>query len=272
MSERWLMPPLWFDLCWEIGGFDEAPFPIAVRSHGATLEERAVLRQRALPEMRAAGLLADGGLAPRFAHVLGQIAKPGLWVEGVWMPDDTTDSPARLLSVATDEGAVLCVQEPGESEQFGGDLRISVHHRTSVAAAAVQGMPSAPPGRRPRLAVPVADLAPRDNTDESFEDVDMMQSVGTRRTTPAAQALRAITEEQHYRDGQFTANLRDRIGRTHRSQVFRWFDAFEPDGRYGVTQQQRPGVGPEIVLAPVGPADLSTALDNRIAEVRSQAH
>ncbi|MEU5850489.1 ESX secretion-associated protein EspG [Saccharopolyspora shandongensis] len=270
MSERWLLPPLWFDFCWEIGRFDEYPFPIAVRSHGATLEERAVLRQRALPELQSAGLLAGGGLAPRFAQVLAQLAKPGLWIEGLWMADDTTESPTRLMSVATEDGALLLVQEPGETEQFGGDLRISVHPRTSVAAAAIQGMPPASPGKRPRLAVPVADLAPRGNAEENFEEVDMMQSATpARRTPPAAEALRAIIDEKHYRDGQFTANLRDQMGRSHRSQALKWFDAHEPDGRYGVSQQQRPGVGPELVLAPLGPAELGKALDNKVAEVRA---
>ncbi|MGI8309023.1 ESX secretion-associated protein EspG [Saccharopolyspora hattusasensis] len=73
----------------------------------------------------------------------------------------------------------------------------------------------------------------------------------------------------HFRDGQFTANLRDRLGRTHRSQVLKWFDAFEPDGRYGLTQQHRPGLGPELVLAPLGRAELGAALGNRIAEIRT---
>jgi ESX secretion-associated protein EspG len=270
VSERWLLPPLWFDLCWEIGRFDEYPFPIAVRSHGATLEERAVLRQRALPDLQAAGLVVGGGLAPRFAQVLARLAKPGLWIEGLWMPDDTAESPVRLLSVASEEGAVLLVQEPGETEQHGGDLRISLHPRASVGAAAVQGMPSAPPGKRSRLAVSVAELAPRNKDGESFEDVDMMQSVSSpRRTPPGAEALRAITDAAHLRDGQFTANLRDRMGRSHRSQVLKWFDAFEPDGRYGLTQQLRPGVGPEIVLAPLSPAEIGAALDNRVAEVRA---
>ncbi|KAA5833465.1 ESX secretion-associated protein EspG [Saccharopolyspora hirsuta] len=274
MSERWLLPPLWFDFCWEIGRFDEYPFPIAVRSHGATLEERAVLRQRALPEMQAAGLLGGTGLAPRFGQVLAQLAKPGLWVEGLWLPDETTDSPVRLMSVASEEGALLLVQDSGESESYGGDLRISVHPRTSVVAAAIQGMPPAPPGKRPRLAVPCAELAQQQGPvpDESFDEIDMMQSASTPKRTPSgAEALRAVLEEQHLRDGQFTVNMRDRHGRTRRSQVLKWFDAREPDGRYGVTQQQRPGVGPELVLAPLAPPDLGKALENRVAEVRTAA-
>ncbi|MEV4728989.1 ESX secretion-associated protein EspG [Saccharopolyspora sp. NPDC049426] len=269
MSERWLLPPLWFDLCWEIGGFDEYPFPISVRSHGETLEERAVLRQRSLPELQKAGLLGQNGLTQRFAEVLGQLAKPGLWIEGLWMPDDTAESPFRLLSVATEQGALLLVQQSGDTENYGGDLRISVLPRTSVGAAAVQGMPPAPVGKRPRLAVPSADLAAQRPSDD-FENIDHMQSAGPRKA-PAAETLRAFVEAEHHRDGQFTANLRDRLGRTHRSAVLKWFDAPEPDGRYGLTQQQRPGVGPEIVLAGLGAPELTAALENRVAEVRTQA-
>lgn len=274
VSERWLLPPLWFDLCWELGGFDEYPFPIAVRSHGATLEERAVLRQRAMPEMQAAGLLNGNGLAPRFAQVLAQLAKPGLWVEGIWLPDATTESPVRLMSVATEEGALLLVQDSGESQSYGGDLRISVHPRTSVVAAALQGMPPAPPGKRPRLAVPCADLAEEQKSapDENFEEMDMMQSATPARAGKSpADTLRAALDEQHVRDGQLVVNMRDQYGRTRRSQVLKWFDASEPDGRYGLTQQQRPGVGPELVLAPLTPQDLGRALENRVAEVRSAA-
>ncbi|MER5389882.1 ESX secretion-associated protein EspG [Saccharopolyspora sp. NPDC002686] len=274
MSERWLLPPLWFDFCWEIGRFDEYPFPIAVRSHGATMEERAVLRQRALPEMQAAGLLGGNGLAPRFAQVLGLLAKPGLWIEGIWSPDETSAAPVRMMSVASEEGAVLLVQDPGESESHGGDLRISVHPRTSPVAAAIQGMPPAPPGKRPRLAVPFADLAPKQDrrADENFEELDMMQSAAPARPKQSgADALRAVLEEPHLRDGQFAVNMRDRHGRTRRSQVLKWFDAREPDGRYGVTQQQRPGVGAELVLAPLAPPDLGKALENRVNEVRTAA-
>ncbi|MDI2029001.1 ESX secretion-associated protein EspG [Saccharopolyspora sp. TS4A08] len=269
MSERWLLPPLWFDLCWEIGGFDEHPFPISVRSHGETLEERAVLRQRTLPDLHNAGLLGQNGLTQRFAEILGQLAKPGLWIEGLWMPDDTGDSPARLLSVATEQGALLLVQQPGDSESYGGDLRISVLPRTSIGAAAVQGMPPAPVGKRPRLAVPAADMAQRKPADD-FENIDHMQSAGPRKA-PAAETLRGFVEAQHFRDGQFTANLRDRFGRTHRSAVLKWFDAPEPDGRYGLTQAQRAGVGVEIILAGLGAPELTAALDNRVAEVRALA-
>lgn len=273
MSERWLLPPLWFDMCWEIGAFDEMPFPIAVRSHGATLEERAVLKQRAVPEMRTAGLLAGEHLAPRFHDVLAELAKPSLWIEGLWMPDETTESPARLLCVAGEDGAILLVQQPGETEQRGGDLNITLHPRTGLAAAAVQGMPPATRGKQPRVAVPLDHVAPdpQARQDQNYADVELMRPAVTfqNRASKPARQLRNMLDQQHFRDGQFTASLRDQLGRTHRSSVLKWFDAFEPDGRYGMHQQHRAGNEQEIVLAPVGPAEIGRALESRVAEVRA---
>ncbi|WP_433870270.1 ESX secretion-associated protein EspG [Saccharopolyspora sp. CA-218241] len=258
---RWLLPPLWFDLCWELGRFDEQPFPLAVRSHGATLEERAALLQRTLPELRAAGLVDGSALDPAFARALDRISKPSLWIEGIWMPDAESESPARLLSVATEDGAVVVEQFPGETEQFGGDVRITEHPRTSLAAAAVQGMPPAPPGTKPRVAVPLSALGPQEERD--FSELDVMSS-GPQGLEREVRELRRFVDAPHLRDGQFTANHRDRLGRAHRSPVLQWFDAFEPDGRYGLT-----GTGTELVLAPLGPAEIGRALDNRVQEVRA---
>ena len=265
MSTRWLLPPLWFDLCWEIGKFDEYPFPIKVRSHGETLEERAVLKQRAMPEMQAAGLLVGDRLTQAFGAVLAQIAKPGLWIEGLWMPDDVNPSPVRLMSIVFDQAAILLVQGPGESKSYGGDIRISVHNRTSIAAAAIQGMPPAPPGKRPRMSALLSDLGSKDDNSGGM----LEPASGPERR--AANALVELVEAEHFRSGQFTANLLDPMGRSHRSSVLKWFDAAEPDGRYALTQQQRSGLGPELVVAPVGPAEIGKALDNRVNEVRAAA-
>lgn len=271
MAQRWLLPPEWFDYCWEIGRFDEKPFPLAVRSHGATLEERAVRRQQAVPHMNAAGVLTGEQLTPAFGDVLARIAKPGLWIEGICFPDENTTSPLRILSLAHENGAVLVVQSPGETDTLGGDLQISLLSEPFTAAA-VQAMPPAPPGKRPRLAVPRSALAPpKTHGDEDFSEMDLMGS-DSGRGNPAertATAVREILETAHFRDGQFTANLRDRNGKYQRSPVFTWFDLADPDGRYGLSDQLRPGNEPEIVVAPIGPGDIRSALDNRVAQIRN---
>lgn len=267
MSERWLLPPLWFDLCWEIGAFDEYPFPLKLRSHGETLEERAVLKQRVWPEMAGANLIAGEGLAPAFGTVLAQIAKPGLWIEGMFMADDTNPSPVRLMCVAMERASILVVQHPGDVEAYGGDIQISVHPKMNLPAATLQGMPPTPAGKRPRVAALLSDLAPKRD-----EYGDLMVAPGPGGADQrAVKAVRELTENPHFRDGQFVANLRDPMGRTHRSAVFKWFDEAEPGGRYAVTQHMRSGLGQELVVAPLGPAELGKALENRVNEVRGAA-
>ena len=269
VSERWLLPPLWFDLCWEIGGFDEYPFPVAVRSHGATLEERAVIKQRAIPEMEAAGVIGGGYLNPRLGQVLAQVAKPGLWIEGLWTADEVNPSPVRLMSIVAEDASILFVQGPGETERHGGDVQITVQPKTPITAAVLPGMPPTPPGNRSRIAVPRSALAPENGDDEDFDEVDLMQPKQTSPDERNANAFKEIVEAEHLRDGQFTANMRDRVGRSHRSAPLKWFDAFEPDGRYGITEEQLPGKEPELVVAPLGPTEIRAALDNRVQQIRS---
>lgn len=268
MSERWVLPPLWFDLCWEIGGFDEYPYPISVRSHGATLQERAVVKQRLLPELRAAGVLSGDTLTPGLARALAHIAKPGLWVEALWMSEDTGPAPTRLMSIAVDRGSVLLVQEAGESEENGGDLFISTHPDTAITAVAVQGMPPTPPGGRSPVGVPRSALTGRD---EQGTEHGMLQSFGARpdRQQQATRVFRELVDGERLREGQLTANFRDHNGRQQRSPVFVWFDAAEPDGRYGLSEQQRPGIEPDLVVAPLGPDDVRAVLDHHVARVRS---
>src|SRR5699024_364058 len=132
------------------------------------------------------------------------------------------------------------------------------------------GMPPARPGSRKRMSAPVSGVRPAE--DSMHGDGSIMRSSGASgghggRTARDMQTLL----EQHYRGGQFTANLRDRFGRAHRSAVLRWFDAYEPDGRYGMKQEHRAGDEPNIVICPVGPAELGRALENRVREVRSAA-
>lgn len=282
-SGRWQLTALQFDLCWEIARHGEYPFPIAVSSYGETVGERAVVKQRLMPELQAAGLLNGETLEPGFALVLAQIARPGLWIEGLWMPDDVHPSPVRLMSIAFDRAAILVVQEPGEFDSYGGDLHISVHENTAIWDAALQGMPPVRPGRQPRLVVGVSDLAQATansdsarTSDGDYSDQGPSESgPGSRSGWRAngqhyAEQFRELVDAPHFRDGQFTANRRDPMGMRHRSKVLKWFDAFEPDGRYGIVEQYRAGAGTELVLAPIDTLELRAALRSRVNDVRSR--
>ncbi|CAL99699.1 ESAT-6 protein secretion system EspG family protein [Saccharopolyspora erythraea NRRL 2338] len=257
MSERWRLPPLWFELCWEVGGFGDRPIPVGGSTDEWTPQERVVLRQRALAGMRAAGLLSGDVLAPALAQALAQIARPCLWIDGAWLPV-AGSPPARLLSVVAGSGTVLLVSGGADAQ----DVDISVHPRTSISAAAARGIPQAPPGLRAFVSVPASAFEPWEEDSESVGGGPGDAGGGGPGSEPT---LREMIDAPHFREGRFTANLRARSGRTHRSQPLNWFDAFQPDGRYRL----RHGLGRrnELGLTPLSPADITHALDRRIAAV-----
>ena len=263
MSERWLLPPLWFEACWSIAGLDEYPFPLSVASHGETTEERSVLFQRAEPDMRAAGLLDGNGLTSRFGFALARIAKPGLWIEGLWNSSDSDgeNTYSRLLAVAFEEGTILAAQAPGTTH--GGDVEISFH-RDPPGTAALRGMPPTPPGDKHRVAVPTSALKPASDD----EELDPMGSRLPPKLRQSVREIRELLDSAHARDGQFTANHRDTMGRHQRSSVLKWFDT-ESGGRYGVTLRPSGGTEHELAVAPLGPEEISRSLESRVGEVRS---
>ena len=59
MTRAELLTPLELDFLWESAGAGELPYPLQLRSHGATLDERAHLRGQVLAGLGQRGL-ADG--------------------------------------------------------------------------------------------------------------------------------------------------------------------------------------------------------------------
>lgn len=56
-----LLPPLALDFLWEALDAGDLPYPLAVRSHGATMDERAALRRQVREELVAGQLLDQSG-------------------------------------------------------------------------------------------------------------------------------------------------------------------------------------------------------------------
>ncbi len=68
--------------------------------------------------------------------------------------------------------------------------------------------------------------------------------------------------------GQLAANLRDRNGRVNRSQVVRWFDNAEPDGRY-LDHNERGDTGERLYgLTPADAHVLGTKIEELVTTVR----
>ena len=74
--------PLAFDFLWESARVGELPYPLIIRSHGATEDERVSLRHRTDVELKARGVRAGQPSACRRTHCspsrpAGSAASPG---------------------------------------------------------------------------------------------------------------------------------------------------------------------------------------------------
>jgi len=241
MPERHLTP-LALDFLWEALGAGEPPYPIEIRSHGATVDERAALRRRVREELVAGGLIDPAGrLDPELAEWLGTIAQADLSIDSVFLPDP--DSPPVLaFAVSGRAGAVLAVQRPD-------GLALRPIPRDGLVTAIVGLLPGARRGSEQSVSVPAEELA------------TVPAGAAERASTQEARkALARLTALHNHRGGQIGVNSRDDVRGRHRCPVLAWFD--NDTGRY--LSQTRAG------WTTIAPAD-AAALRRRIGELVTEA-
>lgn len=79
-------------------------------------------------------------------------------------------------------------------------------------------------------------------------------------------AATAILDQPHARAGQIAANVRDRAGQLHRSQVLRWCD--NPDGRYQITISHPHSNNRSLTVTPCDPQLLENAVQQLFYPLR----
>src|SRR5438874_2351745 len=92
-----------FDILWSSLRLGTMPYPLAVSSHGRTLEERAEIRSAVYGRLAGRGLAADGLLERSIADQFGVLGRPEIAVDAVGL----TDAPLRALAVSARGTAVL---------------------------------------------------------------------------------------------------------------------------------------------------------------------
>ncbi|MTD57903.1 ESX secretion-associated protein EspG [Amycolatopsis pithecellobii] len=253
--------PLTFDFLWEAAGLGELPYPLKVRSHGVTMDERAALRRRADNELKARQLRDHfGRLEPWVEEWFTVLARPTLSIDALHIPDFQAP-PVGILAASDGTTGVIATQTAD-----------GIWLRSTFA----EGLPSAvvemlPQGRRgteasitlpvdealgiPPKRVPVtpggeaAPSRPRRRTSLSDQVADPRESYAR------------LAGQPRLRGGQLAANSRSELSGRRRSPVLAWFDT--ATGRY--LSLSRPGTdGREWVT--VAPADAKT-LRSRLAEM-----
>jgi hypothetical protein len=233
-----LISPIALDFLWEALGAGEAPYPIEIQSHGATMDSRRMLRQRVRQDLIADQLLDHAGrVEPQLESWLLALANADLSIDSVFLPE-TGAEPVLALAAAGRGAAVLAVQQ-----QDG--LRLRPIPRDGLVTAVVGMLPPAPRGTETSISLRANELA----------------AVGGRGPQRASdvrtrEAYARLTAMPNRRGGQLGVNSRSDMRGRRRSPVLSWFD--NPSGRY-LTQSRNDWVT-------IAPADAAT-LRHRIGEM-----
>jgi hypothetical protein len=235
------LAPLPLDFLWEALGAGEPPYPLEIRSHGATMDERAALRRKVREELVAGGLLDPAGrLEPELAQWLGTLAQPDLSIDSVFLPD-LDQPPVLALAASGRAGAVLAVQRPD-------GLSLRSIPRDGLVSAIVGLLPGARRGSETSISVPA-------------EELEKVPAGGERASTQETRkALARLTARTNLRGGQLGVNSRSDTRGRRRSPVLAWFD--NDTGRY--LSQTRAGW---VTVAPADAATLRHRLGELVTEV-----
>ncbi|MEU3272742.1 ESX secretion-associated protein EspG [Saccharomonospora sp. NPDC006951] len=270
MPER--LTPLELDFLWEAAGAGELPYPLRPRSHGETMEERAVLRRKVLAELAQRGLAdGEGKPEPFVEDWFGVLAVPEVSLDSVQVSAPEAE-PRLSTAAAVGTLGVLAVQD-----QQG----ISVEKITSdgLAGAIVGLLPSAPRGKEKSITVPLEQLlsgpgvdflqrrapSPGGSSAASPWDGGGERGEGKAGADEDRKALARLHAQPRLRGGQLGANARGRSGGRVRMPVLSWFDT--ETGRY-FTQATQGGDGRDWIT--IAPADAAT-LRHRLSEMLAGA-
>ncbi|MGW5050560.1 ESX secretion-associated protein EspG [Actinokineospora sp. NPDC004072] len=235
------------DFLWEALDAGELPYPLQVRSHGDTVDERTALRHRMHAELAARGLIDRyGRVEPHVEDWLGVLARPDVAIDALFLPQLPGKAVAVYAAAAGATGVV--------ATQSGDDLHLRRVRADGLVAEVVALLPAAPRGAEASVSLPA----------DEFAAIDPRAVRGLAESDPRAAAARLVGQP-NLRGGQFGVTARDPNGGRVRGPVLSWFD--KPNGRY-LTSTSRGRDGREWVT--VAPADAQTVrhrLGQLLAEV-----
>lgn len=224
------LTPVALDFVWESLAAGEPPYPLDVRSHGATMDERRALRHRVWEDLRTQRMLdVDGRLSPDVADWLALLAHGTHSIDAVL--DDTA-----AVAVGDATRALLATQTTD------GGLTLRPIDPSALASSVVALLPRHPRGKEHSITIPVSEL-------------------GSPRSPMDREVLKSLAEQPKLRAGQLAANTRNPMGGRRRGPVLSWFDTTE--GRY-LTYSNKGRDGTDWIT--IAPADAAT-LRHRLTEL-----
>lgn len=228
-----------YDICWADLNLGEQVYPLRVRSHGRTYEERAQLRQRVYQQLRACGLAQDERPVPELREALALLARAPVWVDMHWLAaPGQTDTDRAVAARSGEQGLIARLDQAG--------LRLMPCRGAALLLALLAQLPATAAAPGQSISLPRAALLPVEPTGAG--SVYNTSPATSGRFRQQYRALEAVLAAPRVRGGQIVVNARDRTGRRHRSRPMEWFDTGA--GRW--TARVRPATdgGEHLTLAP----------------------
>lgn len=252
MSQAGPFSPIEFDFLWESLGIGEVPYPLRLRSHGATVNERVQLRRQTLADLARRGIVdGRGQVEPRLAEGFEVLTAATRSVDAVHLVERGRPLIGALVGAIDGQGSLLVQDERG--------VRMHQVPADALASTIVSLLPPAPRGKERSITIPAEELvtgagadfmrrSPGPGANGSISDDDR-------------KALARLHAEPRSRGGQIGANVRSEAGTKSRAPALSWFDA--DSGRY-LTQASEGADGREWIT--IAPAD-AAGLRHRIGEM-----
>jgi hypothetical protein len=245
-----------FDFVWELLDAGERPYPITVASFGATMEERAALRDQVLRELADRGWHDGVDLHPRFEQLLSLLVRNTFTIDGQIAVEQRH---LRVLAAGRGDRGSLCVQTDDE-------VRLEEVRGTNVVGSVVALLPEEKPGPGSPVTLPSTLFS------EAAQSFASGGYLGFERTLNGGgvagrdlRVLSTLVESGRHGGGQLAANSVDRVGRRTRSPVVNWFDT--DAGRYVVNTERRRGGEEWLTFAPGDTNRVAQRLSELVAKV-----
>jgi hypothetical protein len=267
--------PIAFDFLWEGMQIGELPYPLQVRSHGATEDERRMLGRRTDAELQARGIRdRHGRLEPHVEDWLALLARSALSVDALHIPD-FQQPPIAVLAASDGRNGVVAIQDKdgiwvrpaladGLVSTVVGVLPAGRRGTEASITLPLDEALRTVPIRVPVAAAGVSEVdSEAGNAKRRQRPQPKVRTSLNDRVTDPREAYGKLAGQPRLRGGQLAANSRNNLGGKQRSRVLAWFDT--ATGRY--LSLSRAGTdGREWVT--ISPADQKT-LRTRLGEMAS---
>ncbi|MGH8918364.1 MAG: ESX secretion-associated protein EspG, partial [Actinomycetes bacterium] len=224
----------------------EHVYPLRIRSHGQTYEQRAHFRRRVYQQLGARDLARGEQLEPALHDALTLLARAPVWVDMHWLAEPGQTEMGRAVAARSGEyGLVARLDSTG--------LRLMSRRGSSLLLALIDQLPATAAAPGQSITLPKTALAPA----ESHGIYDTSPATSGR-FRQQVRMLETVLAKPRLRGGQIVANARDRTGKRHRSRPTEWFDT--EAGRWTARLQPTADGGEHLTVAPADSARIASQI------------